>query len=102
MPKLLGNVVICLCGAALFSGCAKVGDLQYLVGESRTSTEDGTEELDYYLDQATKIDYPSVYQSSPDEVTLSHEPRTIMDLNKDEIRDMSLEECIRTALLTAR
>lgn len=101
MPKLLTNVVICLYAAALFSGCAKVGDLQYLVGESRTSIEDGTEELDYYLDQATKIDYPSVYQSSPDEVTLSHEPRTIMDLNKDEIRDMSLEECIRTALLNS-
>ncbi|MFT5324842.1 MAG: outer membrane protein TolC [Planctomycetaceae bacterium] len=100
MSKLLKNVGICLCGAALFSGCAKVGDLQYLVGESRT-TEDGTEELDYYLDQSTKIDYPSVYQSSPDEVTLSHEPRTIMDLNKDEIRDMSLEEVIRTALLNS-
>jgi len=100
MSKLLTNVGIYLCGIALFSGCAKVGDLQYLVGESRT-TEDGTEELDYYLDHATKIDYPSVYQSSPDEVTLSHEPRTIMDLNKDEIRDMSLEEVIRTALLNS-
>jgi outer membrane protein TolC len=101
MLKLFTQVVICFYGAALFSGCAKVGDLQYLVGESRTSTEDGTEELDYYLDQATKIDYPSVYQSSPDEVTLSHEPRTIMGLNKDEIRDMSLEEVIRTALLNS-
>jgi outer membrane protein TolC len=101
MSKLFTQVVICFYGAALFSGCAKVGDLQYLVGESRTSTEDGTEELDYYLDQATKIDYPSVYQSSPDEVTLSHEPRTIMGLNKDEIRDMSLEEVIRTALLNS-
>ncbi len=90
-----------LCGVALLSGCAKVGDLQYLVGESRVSPEDGTEELDYYLDQATKIDYPTVYQASPDEVTLSHEPRTVMDLNKDEIRDMSLEECIRTALLNS-
>ena len=100
MSKLLKNVGICLCGAVFFSGCAKVGDLQYLVGESRT-TEDGTEELDYYLDQSTKIDYPSVYQPSPDEVTLSHEPRTIMDLNKDEIRDMSLEEVIRTALLNS-
>lgn len=101
MPNLITNVVIYLCGTALFCGCAKVGDLQYLVGESRTSMDDETEELDYYLDQATKIDYPSVYQSSPDEVTLSHEPRTIMDLNKDEIRDMSLEECIRTALLNS-
>jgi outer membrane protein TolC len=101
MSKMFTQVVICFYGAALFSGCAKVGDLQYLVGESRTSTEDGTEELDYYLDQATKIDYPSVYQSSPDEVTLSHEPRTIMGLNKDEIRDMSLEEVIRTALLNS-
>lgn len=100
MSKLLTNVVICLCGTVLFSGCAKLGDLQYLVGESRT-TDDGTEELDYYLDQATKIDYPSVYQARPDEVTLSHEPRTIMELNKDEIRDMSLEECIRTALLNS-
>ncbi len=100
MSKLLTNVGICFFGVALLSGCAKVGDLQYLVGESQT-TEDGTEELDYYLDQATKIDYPSVYQSSPEEVTLSHEPRTIMDPSKDEIRDMSLEECIRTALLNS-
>ncbi|MGZ0170009.1 MAG: TolC family protein [Planctomycetales bacterium] len=101
MSNLLKNVAICFCGAALLSGCAKVGDLQYLVGESRTSSEDGTEEVDYYLDHATKIDYPSVYQQSPEEVTLSHEPRTIMDLNKDEIRDMSLEDCIRTALLNS-
>ena len=101
MLKLLKNVLMFLCGVTLLSGCAKVGDLQYLVGESRVSQDDGTEELDYYLDQSTKIDYPSVYQASPDEVTLSHEPRTIMDLNKDEIRDMSLEECIRTALLNS-
>jgi outer membrane protein TolC len=101
MIKLLKNVIFCLCGVALLCGCAKVGDLQYLVGESRVSPEDGTEELDYYLDQATKIDYPSVYQASAEEVTLSHEPRTIMDLNKDEVRDMSLEECIRTALLNS-
>ena len=101
MSNLLRTVLMFLCGVVLFSGCAKVGDLQYLVGEPRVSPEDGTEELDYYLDQATKIDYPSVYQASPDEVTLSHEPRTIMDLNKDEIRDMSLEECIRTALLNS-
>lgn len=83
------------------AGCAKVGDLHYLIGEPHTSPEDGTEEVDYYLDQATKIDYPNVYQASPEEVTLSHEPRTIMDLNKDEIREMSLEECIRTALLNS-
>lgn len=101
MSKLLKNVVICFLGVALLGGCARMGDLQYLIGESRVSPEDGTEEVDYYLDQATKIDYPSVYQSSPEEVTLSHEPRTIMDLNKDEIRDMSLEECIRTALLNS-
>jgi outer membrane protein TolC len=101
MSKLLKNVVICFCGAALFSGCAKVGDLQYLVGESRTSSKDGTEELDYYLDHATKIDYPSFYQQSSEEVTLSHKPRTIMDLNKDEIRDMSLQDCIHTALLNS-
>ncbi|MBL6705085.1 MAG: hypothetical protein ISQ06_03170, partial [Planctomycetaceae bacterium] len=81
MLKLLKSVPIVLCGLVLSSGCAKVGDLQYLVGESRVSPEDGTEELDYYLDQATKIDYPSVYQASPEEVTLSREPRTIMDLS---------------------
>mgnify|MGYP002631060377 CR=1 FL=1 len=101
MSKLFQIAFIWLSGVALFSGCAKVGDLQYLVGESRTDTEDGTEELDYYLDHATKIDYPDVYQASPEQVTLSHEPRTIMDLNKDEIRDMTLEECIRTALLNS-
>ena len=101
MHNLIKNVFFCLYVAAFLSGCAKVGSLQYLVGESRVSPEDGTEELDYYLDQSTKIDYPSIYQSSPEEVTLSHQPRTIMDLNKDEIRDMSLEECIRTALLNS-
>lgn len=101
MLSVIKCVAICFCGVVLFSGCAKVGDLQYLVGESRTSPENGTEELDYYLDHATRIDYPSVYQQSPEEVTLSHEPRTIMDLNKDEIRDMSLEDCIRTALLNS-
>ena len=51
MLKLLKNVLMFLCGVTLLSGCAKVGDLQYLVGESRVSQDDGTEELDYYLDQ---------------------------------------------------
>jgi outer membrane protein TolC len=104
MLKSTTNVYICLfciSSSMLLSGCAKVNDLQYLVGESSNVSEDGSEELDYYLDHATKIDYPSVYQDSPEQVTLSHEPRTIMDLNKDEIRDMTLEECIRTALLNS-
>ena len=101
MSKLLGKVLICIGGAVLFGGCAKVNDLQYLVGEPPGHAEDGTEAVDYYLDHATKIDYPNVYQASPEQVTLSHEPRTIMDLNKDEIREMSLEDCIRTALLNS-
>lgn len=101
MLHLTRNAFICLSSLILLAGCARVGDLHYLIGESRTSPEDGTEEVDYYLDHATKIDYPNVYQSSPEEVTLSHEPRTVMDLNKDEIREMSLEECIRTALLNS-
>jgi outer membrane protein TolC len=108
MSKLLTIVYIyiyiCIGGLFMSSGCAKVNDLQYLVGESSTECsecEDSTEKLDYYLDRATKIDFPNVYQESPEEVTLSREPRTIMDLNKDEIRDMTLEECIRTALLNS-
>ncbi|NQV28188.1 MAG: TolC family protein [Rhodopirellula sp.] len=99
MSRLTVDLLIGVFVAALFVGCAKVNDLQYLVGEPRTNSEDGTEELDYYLDHATKIDYPDVYQASPEQVTLSGAPRTIMDLNKDKIRDMALEECIRTALL---
>lgn len=104
MLKLITIVFICACSVLILSGCARVDDLQYLVGEPPiecSDCEDGTEKVDYYLDRASKIDFPNVYQASPEEVTLSREPRTIMDLNKDEIRDMTLEECIRTALLNS-
>lgn len=101
MSKLITFVVFCAGGIAALSGCAKDNDLQYLIGESSEQSEDGSEQVDYYLDHATKIDYPNVYQASSEEVTLSHEPRTIMDINKDEIRDMTLEECIRTALVNS-
>ncbi|MDA1162732.1 MAG: TolC family protein [Planctomycetota bacterium] len=98
MTKLLTFVSFYLVGVMISSGCARMNDLQY-IGE--VSSDDGSEEVSYYLDRATKIDFPNVHSVTPEEVSLSHEPRTIMDLNKDEIRDLSLEECIRTALLNS-
>lgn len=52
----------------------------------------------YYRAQATEIDYPLVADMAPEELTASSPPRTIRDLERSEIRDMTLAEAIHIAL----
>lgn len=98
MRQLSRIGVICLIAVVGVTGCARLDDVQYLVDTGTERNEDG---VGYYLDRATKIDYPAVYSDQTEEVSLSHEPRTVLNLTETEIREMSLEECTRTALMNS-
>lgn len=52
----------------------------------------------FYRHQATEIDFPVTTISHSEEVTSSAPPRTIRDLEKSEIRDLTLAEALQTAL----
>jgi len=54
--------------------------------------------LDYYVDQATSIEYPDVNVQSLEEVNLSRPPITVADPDFDSFVDMSIEDCTQTAL----
>lgn len=52
----------------------------------------------YYRAQATEIDFPLVADNLPEELTAASPPRTIRDLERAAIRDMTLSEAIHLAL----
>ena len=52
----------------------------------------------YYRGQATEIDYPIVADTPPEELTASSPPRTVRDLERTAIRDLTLSEAIHIAL----
>lgn len=80
--------------ASVAPGCVTEGDsLRYL--------NRGDDNVNYYIDQAAKIDYPDTVQQSPDAVTTTEEPRRISGIRKDEIRDVSLATALRTSLENA-
>lgn len=54
--------------------------------------------LDYYVDRATSVEYPDVNVPSLDEVNLSRPPITVADPEFDNFVDMSVEDCVQTAL----
>ena len=58
----------------------------------------GESELEYYKDVATSVDYPTVPHAAPDAVMLTKPPRTIIDLEHDEIRDITITEALHLAL----
>ena len=62
----------------------------------------GDAELQYYKDVTTQVDYPNVCPASPDEVTHTDQPRTLLDRRKGEIRDMTLAEVLQTAMMNSR
>lgn len=51
-----------------------------------------------YLDRATKITYPDLDKIPDADVNFSIQPRTVRNLEKEEIWDLSLAECIQIAL----
>lgn len=58
----------------------------------------GDVDFGYYKDVVTQIDYPSLETETPAEVAFADKPRTVLDYEKDEIRDVSLQELIHLAL----
>jgi outer membrane protein TolC len=78
--------------AVALSGCngiEEVDELRYLKE---------TDEVDYYLDQATSINWPHVEQGQAPEVALSGTPRTLLDLKNDELQNMTLAEVLKLGL----
>ncbi|MDA1162122.1 MAG: TolC family protein [Planctomycetota bacterium] len=57
--------------------------------------------MSYYKDQATQIEYPNIAQEQNEAVSKTDEPRRIRHPRTDEIRDITLEESLRTALMNA-
>lgn len=84
---------VCPLLAAVLAGCADTEELQYVINPA--------DDVDYYVDAASKIEYAHVHHES-DRDTFSRPPRTIDDLTKDEVRDFRLAECIELALQNAR
>jgi outer membrane protein TolC len=78
--------------ALAVSGCngiTEVDELQYIKE---------TDEVDYYLDQATGINWPHVEQEQSPEVSLSGSPRTLLELKNDDLRNMTLAEVLKLGL----
>ena len=81
----------CLIAATAFSsGCMSGSDELTYYGEDR--------EMQHYVDQATKIDYSTYDQESPQSVAASQAPRRIRHPRKDEVWDLTLEKAMQTAL----
>lgn len=75
--------------SGLFVGCSTSEKKLTYLGEA---------ELQHYKDTVTSIDYPTVNEETPDEVSFTDEPRRIRSQSKGEIWNISLEEAIHTAL----
>lgn len=86
LTVLLPLVAVAVSGC---NGITEVDELQYIKE---------TDEVDYYLDQATGINWPHVEQEQAPEVTLSGSPRTLLDLKNDQLRDMTLPEVLKLGL----
>lgn len=85
-PWKWANVVL---SGGLLIGCSTSEKKLSYVGET---------DLQHYKDVVTSIDYPTVNQETPDEVSYSDEPRRIRNPRKDEIWNLGLEEALHTAL----
>ncbi|MEM7455034.1 MAG: TolC family protein [Planctomycetota bacterium] len=76
-----------LCGAFLFTGCTPSSPVYKYEGD-----------LSYYIEEATRIDYPDVATATLDEVTQAHAPITVIDPDFLSFYDLSLEDCVGMAL----
>ena len=59
-------------------------------------------ELNYYLEQATKIEYPDIETPTLDEVTQANVPMTVMDPDFESYEDMTLEDAVSYALQNSK
>lgn len=81
--------------AVFAAGCAELDELDYIVEKQNVSDE---VENSWYRDRATQVDWPNVGSATPEEVSLSGQPRTLLHPQKDQLRDMTLGECLRLGL----
>ena len=91
---LAGLLLASLSVSTLLTGCSttekkKACDLQYL---------DGEKPLSHYRDYGTAIEYPCIDNVTARAVQLSGEPRSLERRVVDEVREISLQEVIYTAL----
>ena len=62
----------------------------------------GGNDLSFYVDQATKVEYPDVEYPTLAEVSQSYAPMTVLDPDFDSYRDITLEEVIQAALSNSK
>lgn len=86
------NLVWLLCATLLATGCTPTRPM-YL---------NDTGDLSYYVEQATKIEYPDVEVASLDEVNQAHVPMTVIDPDFQSYEDMTLEDAVAYALQNAK
>lgn len=58
----------------------------------------GDKQLEYYKQAATTIDYPAVDTQVSPEAAFAKRPRTVLDREKDQIREISVTEAIQLAI----
>lgn len=76
-------------------GCAELDEIDYLVEEQAVSEQVKDE---WHRDRATQVDWPAVGSADSREVELSGQPRTLLHPQKDQLRDLTLAECMRLGL----
>ena len=61
-----------------------------------------TGDLSYYVEQATKVEYPDVEYASLDEVTMARAPMTVLDPDFQSFEDITLEDAVSYALANSK
>ena len=59
-------------------------------------------DLNYYLEQATKIEYPDIETPTLDEVTQAHDPMTVLDPDFESYVDLTLEDTVSYTLQNSK
>ena len=92
----LSVAAVSISALAPLSGCVGIDDVDELsyLNEPEVTT--------HYLDKSVEIAYPHVHSEQSPDVSLSFEPRTVLDIHKAEVQDMSLEECVHLGLMSNR
>ncbi|MGD9853882.1 MAG: TolC family protein [Planctomycetaceae bacterium] len=82
-----------LAGSILVSGCAHRNDPLHYPHD---------EPVQHYRNYAETISYPDVCQNTPEEVSFSEEPHTVLSQERSEVWDMPLAEAVAIALQNNR
>jgi len=94
MPRRKGLNKLCRSGAWVATTLAVIG----CAGNQPAVRYLGEGDNRYYRAAATEIDYPLVADNPPEELTAASPPRTIRDLERTEVRDLTLAEAVHIAL----